>query len=295
MLYASYTFSEIQTWNQSLVATDVQNVAPRQTNISVWFTSTLMNILYTHKQPVTVCPAAVMTLAAVRKLHLWLTQLKQHTNSSEPRWSGSYFKRKPLATACVNLASQSTLPINNLSAYATLYAIFHSVCKPWKYAHSTRRKKHNSHKVHSLLTHQRNCSSSYGGRRSRRRTAASSIGCAPGEGTALLARALLKQPSLPASLSPASPAPPLCQCYQTHVSTWSGILQENPTRLPCQGSRAEQHVCSDVRRWRNMDSVQCCAASMGNDTGFVTYFFKVISSLRITNSSAVSSIHHKTW
>lgn len=63
------------------------------------------------------------------------------------------------------------------------------------------KKQHNSHKVHSLLTHQRNCSSSYGGRRSRRRTAASSIGCAPGEGTALLARALLKQPSLPASLS----------------------------------------------------------------------------------------------
>lgn len=149
MLYASYTFWEIQTWNQSLVATDVQNVAPRQTNISAWFTSTLMNILCTHKQPVTVCPAAVMTLAAVRKLHLWLTQLKQHTNSSEPRWSGSYFKRKPLATACVNLASQSTLPINNLSAYATLYAIFHSVCKPWKYAHSTRRKKHNTTAIKS--------------------------------------------------------------------------------------------------------------------------------------------------
>lgn len=162
---------------------------------------------------------------------------------------------------CVNLALQSTLPINNLSAYATLYGIFHSVCKPGKYtAHVLPKKKHpkhNSDKVHSLLTHQRNCS--YGCRQSRRSTAASSMGFAPGEGSSSACASAAKQPSLPRSLSPALPAPPLCQRYKTDVSTWSGRPARNSHEAAI--VKAARGQAWHVRN-KGMDCVQRCTVSL---------------------------------
>lgn len=88
-----------------------------------------------------------MTLAAVRKLHLWISQLKQQHKqlramAEQLIWFLLRFWKKSLGNSmCVNLALQSTLPINNLSAYATLYGIFHSVCKPGKYTAHVLPKK----------------------------------------------------------------------------------------------------------------------------------------------------------
>lgn len=87
---------------------------------------TLINILY--KQKVTDCPAALMTLAAVRKLHLWNSTQIAQSNGGAANVILLIFWKKALATLwIVNLASQFTVPTNNLTAYAALWGIFHSV------------------------------------------------------------------------------------------------------------------------------------------------------------------------
>lgn len=130
-------------------------------------------------------------------------------------------------------------------------AYFTVSAKPGKYTtHVVQKKthpKHNSDKVHSLLTHRRNCS--YGGRQSRRSTAASSMGFAPGEGSSSACASAAKQPSLPRFLSPALPAPPLCQRYKTDVSTWSGALQEIPTRQWAVKAARVRRGMSERRVW----------------------------------------------
>lgn len=148
----------------------------------------------------------------------------------------------------------------------------------------TEKQKQNKNttavKVHSLLTHRRNGSRSYGGRQSRRRTAASSMGFAPGEGSSSACASAAEQPSLPPSLarflSPALPAPPLCQRYQTDVSTWSGVLRDkkSPRGRPVEAAQPGRRVCSGSRK-KSTDSARCCAAFKGMTQGLSIYLSAV--------------------
>lgn len=212
-----------------------------------------MNILYKHRQTASdslssSCNDISCCWEIAPLNHPAETQTAQ-SHGGAARFILLILWEEALATACVNLASQSTLPINNLSAYATLYGIFHCVCKPWKYAPHILIK-HNGHKVHSLLTHQRNCSRSYRGRQSRRETAASSMGFALGEGSSSASVSAAKQPSLPCLLSlPCSSCTTIVPALtDRRVNVEWYPAGKTPRGCPVKAAEPSRHVCSDVRK-----------------------------------------------